>query len=519
MSEDSPFHWASARLGEIAEVRLGRQRSPARATGPNMVRYLRAANLTWHGVDFGDVKEMDFTPAEVAVYGLRAGDILLAEASGSASEVGKPGVYPPTAITHCFQNTLIRVRSDRALTPFLHLHFVKDALLGAFARASRGVGIHHLGSEALTSWPISLPPIREQGAIVDAVASQLSRLDAAVASLERARAKLKAYRASVLKAAVEGRLVPTEADLARKEKRDYEPADVLLRRILAERRRRWEQAELAKLTAAGKPPKDDKWKAKYEEPAPPDTSELPELPEGWCWTTATALFWDAGYGTSEKCSPDGTGMPVLRIPNVQAGRITLDDMKYASPEADLAPDGAVDDGDFLFIRTNGSPSLIGRGALVDRQRANLYFASYLIRLRLVRVDDVPRWLAVAWHAAPVRSQLLKVAVSSAGQHNVSLSSASEFAIPLPPAAEQSRILLELDCVDTAAAATLSQIGANSRRVARLRQSILKWAFEGKLVDQDPNDEPAEKLLARIRAERAAAPGAKKGRGRKAKAAP
>jgi type I restriction enzyme S subunit len=85
----------------------------------------------------------------------------------------------------------------------------------------------------------------------------LPRLDAAVASLEQVQARLKAYRASVVKAAVEGRLVPTEAELAQQEKREYQPAEVLLDRILKERRRRWESAELARLKKAGKPPKDD----------------------------------------------------------------------------------------------------------------------------------------------------------------------------------------------------------------------------------------------------------------------
>ena len=130
----------------------------------------------------------------------------------------------------------------------------------------------------------------EQQRVVEAIDSYLTRLDDAVASLERVQAKLKAYRASVLKAAVEGRLVPTEASLARAEKRDYEPAEVLLARILKERRRRWEEAELAKLKAAGKTPKDDKWKAKYQEPVAPDTSTLPELPEGWCWATVDQLL-------------------------------------------------------------------------------------------------------------------------------------------------------------------------------------------------------------------------------------
>ena len=87
-----------------------------------------------------------------------------------------------------------------------------------------------------------------------------------MATLERVQRNLKRYRASVLKAAVEGRLVPTEAELARSEGRDYEPAPVLLERILAERRRRWEDAELAKMTAKGKAPRDDKWKETYRVP-------------------------------------------------------------------------------------------------------------------------------------------------------------------------------------------------------------------------------------------------------------
>ena len=133
--------------------------------------------------------------------------------------------------------------------------------------------------------PVVIPPLAEQRRIVGASKLELTRLDAAVAALERVRANLKRYRASVLKAAVEGRLVPTEAELARKEGRDFEPASVLLDRILAERRRRWEESELARMKAAGKPPKDDRWKSKYKEPVAPDTSALPQLPDGWCWAT------------------------------------------------------------------------------------------------------------------------------------------------------------------------------------------------------------------------------------------
>ena len=125
------------------------------------------------------------------------------------------------------------------------------------------------------NYPFLLPPLPEQHRIVAEIETQFTRLDVSVAALRRARANLKRYRASVLKAACEGRLVPTEAELARSEGRDYEPAGVLLERILAERRARWESQE--------------KRRGKYNEPSAPDASALPELPEAWAWATVEEL--------------------------------------------------------------------------------------------------------------------------------------------------------------------------------------------------------------------------------------
>lgn len=121
-------------------------------------------------------------------------------------------------------------------------------------RLDRSTAVPGLSRDDYSPLRVPIPPAREQARIVEAIESYLTKLDAAVAALERVRANLKRYRASVLKAAVEGRLVPIEAELTRKEGRDYEPASVLLDRILAERRRRWEESELARMKVAGKPP-------------------------------------------------------------------------------------------------------------------------------------------------------------------------------------------------------------------------------------------------------------------------
>ncbi len=119
-----PTGWARCELSDIARVRLGRQRSPSRATGPNMRRYVRAANVRWHGISIADVKEMDFSQSEFETFRLFKGDILIVEGSGSATEVGKTAVWNNEVPDCCFQNTLIRVRAPRDYVPFLHKHFV-----------------------------------------------------------------------------------------------------------------------------------------------------------------------------------------------------------------------------------------------------------------------------------------------------------------------------------------------------------------------------------------------------------
>ena len=222
-----PEGWVWASLAQLGEVRLGRQRSPKRATGPNMRPYMRAANVTWNGLNLSDVKEMDFTPAEYGTYQLLPGDILLAEASGSQDEVGKPAVWNGEVDNCCFQNTLIRVRAERELAPFLYCHLLSDARSGALGRAARGVGIHHLGAQRAETWAVGLPPLAEQHRIVAEVERRLSVIQQAEAAVEASLHRAERLRQSILKRAFSGQLAPQDPD--------DEPASVLLERIRAQR--------------------------------------------------------------------------------------------------------------------------------------------------------------------------------------------------------------------------------------------------------------------------------------------
>jgi type I restriction enzyme S subunit len=187
--------------------------------------YVRAANIKWGGLDLTTVKRMGFPNPQR--YLLRFGDVLLNEASGSPTEVGKPAIWRDEIPGCCYQKTLLRARprSSEVLSEWLHAAFLADALLGRFARMAPGVGILHLTADRMFAWPVPFAPLIEQREIV-------RRLDAAFAAIEQLTTKatstftrLDEAEKAVLSKGFRGELVPQDpAD---------EPASALLERIRA----------------------------------------------------------------------------------------------------------------------------------------------------------------------------------------------------------------------------------------------------------------------------------------------
>ncbi len=344
-----------------------------------------------------------------------------------------------------------------------------------------------------------VPPLSEQHRIVEAIESYSTRLDDAVASLERVQRNLKRYRASVLKAAVEGRLVPTEAELARAEGRDYEPASVLLERILAERRRGWEKAELAKLEVKGKVPKDDKWKAKYKEPVPADADDLPGLPEGWCWATLPQLG-ELNRGKSKHRPRNdprllGGPYPFIQTGDVRRSEGFLTDYSATYSEFGLAQSR-------LWPAGTVCITIAGNIANTGILKFDACFPDSVVGFRTDTEPVLSRF--VEFFLRTAKAGLDRYAPATA-QKNINLEVLSAVAVPLPPLAEQGRLVSEVDRLLSVGTDAEKAAAHSALRVARLRQSILKWAFEGRLVDQNPADEPAMVLLERIKSEREAKP--------------
>ncbi len=191
-------------------------------------------------------------------------------------------------------------------------------------------------------------------------------------------------------------------------------------------------------------------------------------------------------------------MAVLRIPNVRAGRIDLNNLKWATLDLDLDEDDLLAPGDLLIVRTNGSEDLIGRAAIVDATFNNpTYFASYLIRFRIVDSPSVRRWIAMFFETPVARTWIRKNIASSAGQYNISQSALMRMPIPVPPEREITAALTAFMGMESIRADAAADTSVAELTAPALRQSILRAAFEGRLVEQDPRDEPADALLARL----------------------
>jgi type I restriction enzyme, S subunit len=439
------------------------------------------------------------------------GDVLLAKIT-PCMENGKGGLVPALPKGVAYGSTEFHVlRPSVALRSKWLSHFLSQPAFRKVARANMTgtAGQMRVPAKWLQTVGLPIPPLAEQSRIVAKLEELLSDLDAGVAELKAAQKKLAQYRQSLLKAAVEGRL--TEA--WRAQHRPTETGAQLLDRILTERRARWEAKQLAKFQAQGKtPPKD--WQKKYPEPVRPDTSGLPELPEGWGWATIDQLSFEQRYGSSAKTDEAASGVPVLRMGNLREGRLDLRSLKYLPENHDEFPQLFLEDGDLLFNRTN-SAELVGKTAVYRLEVVPCSFASYLISVRF-SPGYLPELASAFINSTYGRDWIKSVAVQQVGQANVNGSKLSALAIPVPPFAEQQEIVRNLG-IQTATAFYLeSNIDRSLKQSTAQRQNILRAAFSGQLVPQDPNDEPASVLLERVRAERAAQGAVKKPRGRKAR---
>lgn len=334
-------------------------------------------------------------------------------------------------------------------------------LLRSLHIPSRGYSRHF---QFLRKFHFPRAPENQQKRIVAEIEKQFSLLDQAVANLKRVKANLKRYKAAVLKAAVEGRLVETEAERARREGRSYETGAQLLQRILETRRRQWQG------------------KGKYKEPAAPDTTDLPELPEGWVWASldqACAKITD-GTHHSPKNYPHGE-YKYITSKNVREFRLALEDITYVDKAThdEIYARCDVRKDDVLYVKDGVNTGLSAKNTL-DEPFSLLSSVGVFRALSLLSPDYLVAYL----NSTVVRDRML-ANIAGVAITRLTLNKLKVTAIAIPPISEQGRIVAEVDRRLSILRETEAQVDANLQRAECLRQAILARAFSGRLTTAAP----------------------------------
>ena len=330
-------------------------------------------------------------------------------------------------------------------------YFMQTVDLGTLSRAT---AVPSVRKSDVVELPIPLPPIAQQDEIVAELEKQFSRLDEAVANLKRVKANLKRYKASVLKDAVEGRLVPTEAELARREGRTFETGEQLLQRILEVRRAKWEG------------------KGKFKEPTSPITANLSALPDGWVWATMPQLG-ELNRGKSKHRPRDDAALYGGPYPFIQTGDVRRSDGSITAHSQTYS--------EFGLKQSRLWPA----GTLCITIAANIAETG-ILKLEACFPDSVVGFIAdqgrpateyVEFFIRTARDGLDRFA-SATAQKNINLEVLEAVAVPTPPLAEQRRIVAEVDRRLSLVRGVEAEVDANLGRAQSLRQVTLAYAFRG-----------------------------------------
>jgi len=344
--------------------------------------------------------------------------------------------------------------------------------LGELSKATTVPAVRKSDVERLQ---ITLPPIGEQFRIVAKLEKLLEKVDKCKERLEKIPAILKRFRQSVLAAVYSGELTENW----RQENPNVEDAFEILR---------WLESNRPKKQALPIPIQENIQPAE-------------ELPIKWSTVKLKNIISDIRYGTAKKCNYEETNVPVLRIPNVVRGIIDHRDMKYAPLSSQEYKKLRLKKGDILFVRSNGSVSLVGKSAVVSEKEEGFAYAGYLIRIRFNHQKIDPNFINLALSTHDVRIQIEVPARSTSGVNNINSEEVKNLTIPLPPFLEQKEIVNRVDGLFQITDQIEKRYIKAKNYVEQITQSILAKAFRGELVPQDPNDEPASELLKRIQTEK------------------
>jgi type I restriction enzyme, S subunit len=474
---DLPAGWERAPLADLAAADgitdgpFGSNLKTEHYThdGPRVVRLQNIGDGAFRD-ERAHISEAHFE--RLAKHSVLAQDVLVA----SLGELlPRACVAPPTLGPAIVKADCIRVRAGCAVHPSMLMWLLNAPQTREHIGAAiKGVGRPRINLRDLRALELPVPPLAEQKRIIAAIEEAFSKLDAGEAGLRNVGQLLKRMRDSVLTAAVTGRLVPQD------------PTDTPAAKLVAD------------LGIAA------------------TETGLFDIPETWVWADLGVLLREPlRNGMSAPAADPAVGLPTFSISAVTTGDFSDTNIKYTSGDWDRARDLWAEPGD-VFVQRSNTPELVGTARLFQGKPELAIFPDLLIRVRLIP-QIRSTWLEMFMSSRACRRHIRSQAKGLAGSMpKISQPVLLKLGIPVPPENEQARIVAGVERQMSFIDACERAVDAGLERSAALRRSVLKAAFEGRLVPQDPTDEPAAMLLQRIRAERAAAP---KPRRRRARSAP
>lgn len=469
--EDLPSNWCLAELGEAVDI-LDSQRIPVN----NKERDERLSGAKVRYPYYGATGKV----GEIDDFIFEGEAVLLGEDGAPFLDPHKAKAYRVSG-KYWVNNHAHILRGNGSLDNGFLSHQLNVIDYRKFVSGTTRLKLTQAGMKGI---PLKLPPLNEQRRIVEKIETLFARLDKGEEALRDVQMLLARYRQSVLKAAVTGQLT---ADWRAENAHRLEHGCDLLARILKARRETW----------GGR--------GKYKEPVAPDSTDLPELPESWVWAGLAQLTNIKGGVTVDKKrdATDPVTVSYLRVANVQNGFLDLQHIKEITVEREKAEQCLLLPGDIL-LNEGGDRDKLGRGWVWGGEIAPCIHQNHVFRARPV-IDELSSHFISYYANAFGRPFFMQKGKQSVNLASISLTAISGLPIPLPPMEEQAEIALALDQKLSEIVAATSACESELARSTALRQSILKDAFAGRLVPQDPADEPATDLLARIRQTRAAAP--------------
>ncbi len=495
-----PEGWIQLKLENVADWGSGGTPSRKRLdyfsgdipwikTGELRSKYIRNTeeNITKEAINESSAKLFPKGSVAIAMYGATIGKTSILDIDASTNQA--------CAVAKLLEQVLFNE----------FLYYYLSSQIRKFVELGKGEAQPNISQNIIKNHLIHLPPFNEQQRIVEKIEELFSELDQGIKSLKTAQKQLQVYRQAVLKWAFEGKLTEKWRSQIQQEKLDIKTGEELLAQIKAERENRyqqqlaeWEEA-VREWEAIGKIGKRPTKPSKPKDVLPltkTELAELPQLPDSWCWVKLGHLTWSVKDGPHYSPRYVENGIPFISGGNVRPEGVDFKNVKYITSELheELSKRCQPELGDVLYTK----------GGTIGIARVNTYKKEFNVWVHVAVLKIVksvnPFFLQNALNSPLCYAQSQKY-THGVGNQDLGLTRMVNIVLSICNKDEQEEVVKEIESIFSICDQLEATIIENLHKAEALRQSLLKQAFEGKLVPQDPNDEPAEKLLERIKQEK------------------